>query len=108
MLDWGSQFGRTGETVQVVCEAESVPAVKSFSWSFNGNVLRSDSEVYSIIETQHGARMRSTMIISRAGREHFGDYVCSVENEIGSSAVSISLKEKGEPKQTINFAQLIS
>jgi len=90
----GAQFGSSGETLHVVCEAESVPAAKTFSWSFNGNVLRSDSAVYSIIETQHGSRVRSTVIINYAQKEHFGDYVCNVENEIGSSAVSISLKEK--------------
>jgi len=94
LVDSGAQFGSSGETVHVVCEAESVPAAKSFSWSFNGNVLRSDSAVYSIIETQHGSRVRSTVIINYAEKEHFGDYVCNVENEIGSSAVSISLKEK--------------
>ena len=95
----GAQFGSSGETLHVVCEAESVPAAKTFSWSFNGNVLRSDSAVYSIIETQHGSRVRSTVIINYAQKEHFGDYVCNVENEIGSSAVSISLKEKGMPQQ---------
>jgi hypothetical protein len=94
LVDSGAQFGSSGETVHVVCEAESVPAAKTFSWSFNGNVLRSDSAVYSIIETQHGSRVRSTVIINYAAKEHFGDYVCNVENEIGSSAVSISLKEK--------------
>ena len=90
-----------------MCEAESVPAVKSFSWSFNGNVLRSDSADHSIIESQHGSRMRSTIIVYNAEKEHFGDYVCNVENEIGSSAFSISLKEKGMLKETNNCPLLI-
>lgn len=96
----GPQLGALGQPARLVCEAESVPAAKSFSWSFNGNLLRSPE--YSIIETQHGARVRSTVIINNAEKAHFGDYVCNVENEIGSSAVSITLLEKGEPQYIIN------
>ena len=42
---------------------------------------------------------RSTVIISKAEQGHFGEYRCSVENEIGTSHSTVTLVEKGEPEE---------
>ena len=146
------EYSSVGETVHVICEAESVPAAKTFSWTFNGTPLGSSEPAsHSIIETQHGTSVRncsitsfcqalkmkyalfntapltqkvfntfnflshlqvelflhkgrkinwtwirSTVIINEAQEVHFGDYKCTVENEIGTSQSTISLVEKGK------------
>lgn len=90
----GTQFSSAGETVHVICEAESLPAAKSFSWTFNGSPLESDQPTHSIIETQHGTSVRSTLIINQVQPHHFGDFGCTVENDLGTSDSSITLVEK--------------
>ena len=62
-------YSSVGETVHVICEAESVPAAKTFSWTFNGTPLSSgstsgDPVTHSIIETQHGTSVRNCSIAS--------------------------------------------
>ena len=46
-------------------------------------------------------RRRSTVIISQAEQGHFGEYRCSVENDIGTSHSTVTLVEKGEPEARI-------
>jgi len=98
LMEQGTQFSSVGETVHVICEAESVPAAKTFSWTFNGTPLSrggaADPVTHSIIETQHGTLVRSTVIISEAEVHHFGQYRCTVSNEIGTSESTIMLVEK--------------
>ena len=95
----GAQFGNVGETVHIHCETESVPSASRFSWSFNGKDISGDGEneeMFSIIETRDGPRVKSTVIIKDAKKHHFGEYLCSVENEIGQTESVIKLREIGE------------
>ena len=56
-------YSSVGETIHVICEAESVPAAKTFSWTFNGSPLSpSGAKKHSIIETQHGTSVRNRSI----------------------------------------------
>ena len=45
---------------------------------------------------------RSTLIINEVQKHHFGDYGCTVRNDMGTSDSSITLVEKGEPGQIVN------
>ena len=94
----GLQGGAPGETLHIQCEARAVPPPSTFIWSYKGAVLRGDSPVYSMIETQHGDSLRSTLIINSAREEHFGDYECLASNEVGKSRRLVRLRpEEGPP-----------
>ena len=91
-----AQYGTLGDTVHVECETQSVPEVKHFTWHLNGDRITKDSPVISIVESRHGSNVKSTIVIKNAEKEHFGDYVCGVENELGSSQATIKLRELGK------------
>ena len=91
-----AQYGTLGDTVHVQCESESVPEVKLFTWQLNGVRITKDSPVISIVESRHGSSVKSTIIIKNAAKEHFGDYVCGVENELGRTQATIKLRELGK------------
>merc|ERR1712106_671187 len=46
----------------------------------------------SIVETQHGNVIRSTLIIQKVGKNNFGEYGCRVKNEMGEVSTVIKLK----------------
>ena len=91
-----AQYGRLGDTVHVECESRSVPEVRHFTWQLNGDRITKDSPVISIVESRHGSSVKSTIVIKNAEKEHFGDYVCGVENELGSTQATIKLRELGK------------
>ena len=84
-----AQFGSVGETVHIHCETESIPSANMFSWSFNGKNITGNSQLFSIIETRDGPRVKSTVIIKGAKKHHFGEYLCGVENELGQTATDL-------------------
>ena len=90
------QYGIPGETVHLSCEAESVPQVERVSWSYQGVVLQPGSQLYSMVETRRGPRIRSTLVIKRSDQRHFGDYRCVVGNNMGETATVIQLRPRGE------------
>ena len=89
------QFGAIGSSVRVVCEAEATPAVESFLWSFQGGPINPGSE-YSILETQHGPMVRSSLLITSLTDEQLGEYTCTVTNALGSASTSVNLRPIGE------------
>ena len=91
-----AQYGTLGDTVHVHCESQSVPEVKHFTWQLNGDTITKDSPVISIVESRHGSNVKSTIVIKNAEKEHFGDYVCGVENELGNTQATIKLRELGK------------
>jgi len=86
------QFGTLGETVHVICEAHAVPNVQQFFWLYEGQEMRQEASNFSIVETQHGNVIRSTLIIPKVGRSNFGEYGCRVKNEMGEVSTVIKLK----------------
>ena len=50
-----------------------------------------------MIETQHGDSVRSTLIITNAAKEHFGEYECLAENEVGASRRLVKLRQEDGP-----------
>jgi Immunoglobulin domain len=89
------QTGSSGQPLHVVCEAESVPEAESVSWSYRGRELRPGSPLFSILETRLGSLVRSTLVIQQAEEKHFGEYTCTVNNSLGSSSDTITVKEIG-------------
>ena len=89
------QFGAIGSSVRVVCEAEATPSVESFLWSFQGRGIKPGSE-YSILETQHGPMVRSSLLITSLTDEQLGEYTCTVTNALGSASTSVNLRPIGE------------
>ena len=50
----------------------------------------------SIVESQQGEVVRSTLVIKKINNNQFGDYGCRVTNDIGEAFVTIKLKAVGE------------
>ena len=50
----------------------------------------------SIVESQQGEVLRSTLVIKKLNSNQFGDYDCRVTNNIGEAFVTIKLKAVGE------------
>ena len=93
------QHAAAGHPLHVVCEAESVPEADGVSWSFKGRELRPGSPLFSILETRLGAGVRSTLVVDAADDKHFGEYVCTVRNQLGSTSTIITLQEIGKYSQ---------
>ena len=91
-----AQYGTVGDTVHVHCQTQALPRVTQFTWKFNGEKITKDSPVISIAESTHGNAVKSTIVIKNAKKDHFGDYECSVENEMGTTEAKIELKELGK------------
>lgn len=90
-----AQYGAVGDTVQVHCESQSALDIKRFIWKFNGEELSRDSRVLSIVESRNGNKVKSTIVIKNAQKDHFGEYHCGVENELGVAQAVIKLQELG-------------
>ena len=90
------QFGTVGESVHIICEAHAVPKVQGFFWLFEGQEMRQEASNFSIVETQHGNVIRSTLIIPKVGKANFGEYGCRVRNEMGEVPAVIKLKAVGK------------
>ena len=90
------QFGAVGDTVHVICEAKAVPRVKEFFWQHKGQEMRQEATSFSIVETQHGNIIRSTLIIQKVSENNFGEYGCRVKNVIGEVSTVIELKAVGK------------
>ena len=56
----------------------------------------SDAANFSIVESQQGDVVRSSLVIKRLGQQHYGDYGCKVTNQMGDAFLAIKLKPVGE------------
>jgi len=89
------QFGNPGETVEISCEARSVPPAETMTWSYGGMVLAPGSHhphLYTIVETKRGNTVRSTLVINKSDYRHFGEYGCAVANAMGNTSTVIQLR----------------
>jgi len=51
-----------------------------------------DGRDYSLVETQHGAVVRSSLLVTTLTVPQLGDYVCTVTNALGSVSTTITLR----------------
>ena len=94
-----AQFGSVGDTVMVHCQSQSSPDITNILWSFGGEEVKREGEGdISIVESRTGNRIKSTVVIKNAQKEHFGQYFCAVENELGQAEAVIKLEELGKLK----------
>ena len=94
-----AQFGSVGDTVMVHCQSQSSPDITNIVWSFGGEEVKREGEGdISIVESRTGNRIKSTVVIKNAQKEHFGQYFCAVENELGQAEAVIKLEELGKLK----------
>ena len=92
-----AQFGSVGDTVMVHCQSQSSPDITNILWSFGGEEVKREGEGdISIVESRTGNRIKSTVVIKNAQKEHFGQYFCAVENELGQAEAVIKLEELGK------------
>ena len=92
-----AQFGSVGDTVMVHCQSQSSPDITNILWSFEGEEVKREGEGdISIVESRTGNRIKSTVVIKNAQKEHFGQYFCAVENELGQAEAVIKLEELGK------------
>ena len=91
-------FGKVGNSYHIICEAEAVPRIKSFQWTFKGkdlSVINPISDEYTIVDTEHGRIRRSSLIIESVTSQHFGEYRCSARNDLGVTGSVILFKPSG-------------
>ena len=51
---------------------------------------------FSIVESQQGDILRSSLVIKNLGQKHYGEYGCRVTNQMGEAFLAIKLKPVGE------------
>ena len=51
---------------------------------------------FSIVESQQGDVVRSSLVIKELGQKHYGEYGCRVTNQMGEAFLAIKLKPVGE------------
>lgn len=88
------QFGAVGSGVRVVCEAEATPPIESFVWTFKGKPVTSGGD-YSLLETQHGPVVRSSLLVTRLSEAQLGAYVCTVTNALGRATTTVTIRPVG-------------
>ena len=73
-----------GSSVQLRCEVDAKPSVRSVRWSFNGKLVRSTSFLYNI---------------NNVNSEVEGEYTCSADNGLGRRAqATVTVKLLTPPK----------
>uniref|UniRef100_A0A182SR59 Ig-like domain-containing protein n=1 Tax=Anopheles maculatus TaxID=74869 RepID=A0A182SR59_9DIPT len=82
------QYGSMNDNAQIQCDAISIPKAKQVIWTYNGLELNSENE-HTILENSSPEGVRSTLIIAKSQRQHFGTYNCTVVNEYGSDSLEI-------------------
>ena len=88
------QFGALGAAVRLLCEAEATPAVENFMWTFKGEQVVAGRD-YSLLETQHGAMVRSSLLVTRLTDLQLGEYSCIVTNALGHVSSTVTLRPVG-------------
>uniref|UniRef100_A0A182PL60 Ig-like domain-containing protein n=1 Tax=Anopheles epiroticus TaxID=199890 RepID=A0A182PL60_9DIPT len=83
------QYGSVNDNSQIQCEAISIPKAKQIVWTYNGLEMNSEND-HTILENHSPeGTVRSTLIIPKSQRQHFGVYNCTVLNEYGSDSLEI-------------------
>lgn len=116
------QHGSLGETVQVQCEARSVPQASRVVWKYKDYPVNtryehwnqfslislksysylSRTQHYQVITKKNEDRVLSTLVIRDSVLADFGVYNCSVQNSHGESFQLIDVVRKGQCHLSIN------
>uniref|UniRef100_A0A182R0F3 Ig-like domain-containing protein n=1 Tax=Anopheles farauti TaxID=69004 RepID=A0A182R0F3_9DIPT len=82
------QYGSVNDNSQLQCDAISIPKARQVIWTYNGLEVNSEND-HTILENHSPEGVRSTLIIPRSQRQHFGVYNCTVLNEYGADSLEI-------------------
>uniref|UniRef100_A0A182U923 Ig-like domain-containing protein n=2 Tax=Anopheles melas TaxID=34690 RepID=A0A182U923_9DIPT len=82
------QYGSVNDNSQIQCDAIAIPKAKQVIWTYNGLEVSGENE-HTILENHSPEGVRSTLIIPKSKRQHFGVYNCTVLNEYGSDSLEI-------------------
>jgi len=86
-----------GGTAELYCDYRANPIAISFF--IKGGKTLSLSDKYSIKNSLHKEHNRTTLIIKHVDESDLGEYICHVENAIGSNEVRIQLSYNPETPQ---------
>ncbi|CAG0923881.1 unnamed protein product [Notodromas monacha] len=98
-----TQYGKVGEVVFVVCHGFAAPSLTAVEWFFRGEKLQiSGDPHFDVYDNKTDAEFWSTLQIFGASSTDFGEYNCSVVNDIGGDSRLILLKpQRSLPLPTI-------
>ena len=68
--------------------------MESFLWSFRGRQISPGSD-YSVLETQHGPMVRSSLLVTSLTDQQLGEYTCTVTNALGRASTTVNLRPIG-------------
>ena len=81
-----------GEDFLLFCNVAATPPVERVFWTLNGNIVEDNQE---IIEAGNGSQVKTTLVVKRANKKHFGSYMCHVENQLDRISGTINVREIG-------------
>ena len=85
-----------GEATMLWCQSSSADHSRGVLWSHNGQEIRPDNSLFSILDTRDGERLRSVVLIKELQSDHLGQFRCQLANRFGTNSALIQLREKGE------------
>ncbi|KAK7079633.1 hypothetical protein SK128_002150 [Halocaridina rubra] len=88
------QFGLEGDTVQVVCDINSIPRPSEVLWSKEKYIINPNESRYNVLQENTRRGVKSTLIIQETLAEDFGAYNCTAKNGYGSHTYEIQLKRQ--------------
>ncbi|XP_020798507.1 obscurin [Drosophila serrata] len=86
-----------GHTAELYCNYRANPIGRSY-FIKDGKTLQL-SEKYSLKDSAHNGHNRTTLIIREVGKADLGEYLCQVENAIGSNEVKVHVSYNPETPQ---------
>ncbi|XP_046457452.1 lachesin-like isoform X2 [Daphnia pulex] len=84
-------------SIDLECSFQAFPLPESYYWSKNGIQLSNNSQ-YEIQNFSSGHNLFHTKLrLKNIEKNHFGDYVCHVMNQLGTAESSVTLTEVKDP-----------
>ena len=78
------------------CQSSSADHSRGVVWSHNGEEIRPDNALFSVLDTRDGDSLRSVVLIKEVGSDHLGQFQCTLANRFGTNSALMQLREKGE------------
>ena len=91
-LSFGQEVLNEGGFAQVSCIVTEGDEPLTISWTFHGHALEAD---LGIVTSPLGTR-GSSLMISRVGHKHRGNYSCRAANFAGKRTKTVELRVNGE------------
>ena len=85
-----------GDSATVFCQVRRQSPSVTVTWSHEGHIIKPDNEDFSILDTIDGDIFKSVILIRNVEKDHFGEFLCQIENEFGIQKAAIRLEEKGK------------